>query len=79
MPLFKPEGGEPLVVRSTLGSVPEHNAKTHMLPMTQKDFAGARPATGAKVRFGQLTQSSFFARHNPQPGRVRHIKGKWRV
>ncbi|XP_071829251.1 protein TBATA-like isoform X2 [Apostichopus japonicus] len=75
MPLFKPEGGEPLVVRSTLGSVPEHNAKTHMLPMTQKDFAGARPATGAKVRFGQLTQSSFFARHNPQPGRVRHIKG----
>ncbi|KAJ8022689.1 Protein TBATA [Holothuria leucospilota] len=75
MPVFKPEGGEPLVVRSTIGAVPENNSKTHMLPMTQLDFAGARPATGAKVRFGQLTQSSFFARHNPQPGRVRHIKG----
>ncbi|XP_071808803.1 protein TBATA-like isoform X2 [Asterias amurensis] len=75
MPVFTPSNGDPLVVRSTLGVVPEHNTKNHHLPMTRKDFAGNRPATMASARFGNLSQSAFFARHNPHPGRVRHIKG----
>ncbi|XP_038062082.1 protein TBATA-like isoform X2 [Patiria miniata] len=75
MPVFTPSNGDPLVVRSTLGVVPENSAKGHHLPMTRKDFAGNRPATMASARFGNLSQSAFFARHNPHPGRVRHIKG----
>jgi len=58
-----------------MGVIPEHNTKTQLLPTTRKDFAGARPATQASARFGQLSQSAFFARHNPHPARVRHIKG----
>jgi hypothetical protein len=75
MPIFTPSNGDPLVVRSTLGVVPENSSKSHHLPMTRKDFAGNRPATMASARFGNLSQSAFFARHNPHPGRVRHIKG----
>ena len=26
-------------------------------------------------RFGQMSMSSFFTRHNPQPKRVNHFKG----
>ncbi|XP_022112203.1 protein TBATA-like isoform X2 [Acanthaster planci] len=75
MPIFTPSNGDPLVVRSTLGVVPENSPKGHHLPVTRKDFAGNRPATMASARFGNLSQSAFFARHNPHPGRVRHIKG----
>ncbi|XP_022112211.1 uncharacterized protein LOC110991225 isoform X3 [Acanthaster planci] len=74
MPIFTPSNGDPLVVRSTLGVVPENSPKGHHLPVTRKDFAGNRPATMASARFGNLSQSAFFARHNPHPGRVRHIK-----
>ena len=38
--------------------------------------SGSRPGTQGSARFGGLSHSSFFARHNPHPGRVRHIKGK---
>ncbi|XP_022316135.2 protein TBATA-like isoform X2 [Crassostrea virginica] len=37
-----------------------------------------RPSTQGSqggYRFGQLSQNSFFTRHNPHPSRVRHIKG----
>ncbi|XP_033108171.1 protein TBATA-like isoform X2 [Anneissia japonica] len=70
MPVFNPSNGQPLVVPNTLG----YNMKTSMLPTTRKDFAGSRPATTSGTRFGQLSQNPFF-RHNPHPGRVRHIKG----
>ena len=75
IPSFVPSNG-PLVVRTGMGTVPENHRKSHNIPTTMKDFAGAKPNQGAKTRFGQLSQSSFFARHNPQPNRVRHIKGK---
>ncbi|XP_070544383.1 protein TBATA-like isoform X2 [Ptychodera flava] len=72
---FIPSTNEPLLVRGTMGHIPEHNTRTALLPTTRKDFAGSRPATMASARFGQLSQSAFFARHNPHPARVRHIKG----
>lgn len=34
-----------------------------------------RPATMGGYRFGQLSMSSFFTRHNPNPTRVKHFKG----
>lgn len=34
-----------------------------------------RPSTQGGYRFGQLSHNSFFTRHNPHPGRVRHLKG----
>ncbi|XP_078469488.1 protein TBATA-like [Lampetra planeri] len=34
-----------------------------------------RPATRSSARFGNLSQHSFFSRHNPHPQRVRHIRG----
>ena len=30
-------------------------------------------------RFGQMSMSSFFTRHNPQPKRVNHFKGNTNV
>uniref|UniRef100_A0A1I8H186 Similar to n=1 Tax=Macrostomum lignano TaxID=282301 RepID=A0A1I8H186_9PLAT len=35
----------------------------------------SRPSTQSGYRFGQLSKSSFFARHNPHPHRCVHIKG----
>ncbi|XP_071495051.1 uncharacterized protein [Diadema antillarum] len=75
IPVFRPSKGDTLVVRNTMGLVTDNNTRTAKLPMTQKDFAGRRPHTQASARFGQLSQSSFFARHNPHSKRVRHIKG----
>ncbi len=34
-----------------------------------------RPESQGGYRFGQLSHNSFFARHNPHPSRVRHLKG----
>lgn len=34
-----------------------------------------RPATMGGYRFGKLSMSSFFTRHNPHPRRVNHFKG----
>ncbi|XP_071952858.1 protein TBATA-like isoform X2 [Antedon mediterranea] len=70
MAVFRPQG-KPLIVPNALS----HNVNTGMLPTTRKDFAGSRPATSSGTRFGQLSQNPFFTRHNPHPGRVRHIKG----
>lgn len=41
-------------------------------------FRKERPSSTSSnggYRFGQLSQNSFFTRHNPHPNRVRHIKG----
>lgn len=35
----------------------------------------SRPSTQSSGRFGRLSHNSFFARHNPHPARVRHLKG----
>ncbi|XP_006822050.1 uncharacterized protein LOC100377392 [Saccoglossus kowalevskii] len=72
---YRPSGNQPLLVRGTMGTIPEHNPRGALVPVTKQDFAGHRPATQASARFGQLSQSAFFARHNPHPVRVRHIKG----
>lgn len=47
--------------------------------MASLDTFRKRPSTQGSTggyRFGQLSQNSFFTRHNPHPSRVRHIKGK---
>lgn len=63
------------------GAPPPHMG--HTLPMTHRSHYGG----ASKGRFGahsavaggsftpSLSASSFFTRHNPHPGRVRHIKG----
>ncbi|XP_061175197.1 protein TBATA-like isoform X2 [Saccostrea echinata] len=46
--------------------------------MASLDTFRKRPSTQGSTggyRFGQLSQNSFFTRHNPHPHRVRHIKG----
>ncbi|XP_030835664.1 protein TBATA isoform X2 [Strongylocentrotus purpuratus] len=75
IPVYRPSKGDGLVVRHTMGHVPENNARSTHHAVSKLDFAGRRPHTQASARFGQLSQSSFFARHNPQSKRVRHIKG----
>ncbi|ESO84247.1 hypothetical protein LOTGIDRAFT_78614, partial [Lottia gigantea] len=44
-------------------------------PVTPNMFIRDRPATQGGNRFGQLSRSQFFTRHNPHPHRVRHFKG----
>ncbi|CAH1793819.1 unnamed protein product [Owenia fusiformis] len=64
--VFKPSSG-PLLVPGNLSDG---------LPMPTDSFKKERPATqGSIQRFGQLSHNSFFTRHNPHPGRVRHLKG----
>ncbi|XP_041485184.1 uncharacterized protein LOC121431649 isoform X5 [Lytechinus variegatus] len=75
IPVFRPSKGDSLIVRDTMGHVAENNARSAHHAITKLDFAGRRPHTQGTARFGQLSQSSFFARHNPQSKRVRHIKG----
>ncbi|XP_063969686.1 uncharacterized protein LOC129281817 isoform X5 [Lytechinus pictus] len=75
IPVFRPSKGDSLIVRDTMGHVTENNARSAHHAITKLDFAGRRPHTQGTSRFGQLSQSSFFARHNPQSKRVRHIKG----
>lgn len=50
--------------------------------MASLDTFRKRPSTQGSTggyRFGQLSQNSFFTRHNPHPSRVRHIKGKKKI
>ncbi|KAL4239370.1 hypothetical protein ACF0H5_000187 [Mactra antiquata] len=66
--VFKPSQGE-LVTRSALG-------EGYAEPVDSfKKSTNSRPSTQGGYRFGQLSQNSFFTRHNPHPGRVRHLKG----
>ncbi|KAK2189612.1 hypothetical protein NP493_101g05046 [Ridgeia piscesae] len=72
--VFRPSNG-PLVLPNNLAQGPTG-------PVTPKPASAglfqrptSRPATQGSGRFGQLSYNSFFARHSPHPGRVRHIKG----
>eukprot|EP00058_Branchiostoma_floridae_P010504 XP_002595992.1 hypothetical protein BRAFLDRAFT_123731 [Branchiostoma floridae] len=87
MPVFTPTGNEPLLVRGTIGgpfdtSVKHLKSTTHdrhqykrPTPSPAHSWPASRPATSPGSRFGELSRSSFFSRHNPHPVRVRHIKG----
>jgi len=65
--VFRPSDG-PLLLRGNLASG---------MPEATDTFRKERPGTQGSTgyRFGTLSHNSFFARHNPHPGRVRHLKG----
>ncbi|KAI8521394.1 hypothetical protein Bbelb_011480 [Branchiostoma belcheri] len=87
MPVFTPTGNQPLLVRGTIGGpfdapVKHLKSTTHdrhqykrPTPSPAHSWPASRPATSPGSRFGELSRSSFFSRHNPHPVRVRHIKG----
>jgi len=68
--LFVPSNGE-LIIRDNIANG---------LGMSAEDFRKSshqkRPTTMGGYRFGKLSLSSFFTRHNPHPRRVAHFKGK---
>lgn len=64
--VFRPTNGE-LITRPG----PVHEGYLGSMDTFKKQ----RPSTQGGSRFGALSQNSFFTRHNPHPGRVRHIKG----
>lgn len=64
------------VFRPTNGALIANPGPVHEGYMSPMDaFRKQRPSTQSGSRFGALSQNSFFTRHNPHPGRVRHIKG----
>lgn len=67
--VFRPSQGD-LVTRSAIN-------EGFAQPVDSfKKSTSSRPSTqGGGYRFGQLSQNSFFTRHNPHPSRVRHLKG----
>ena len=66
--VFQPTNGE-LLARSPLG-------EGYAQPVDAfKKSTNSRPSTQGGYRFGQLSQNSFFTRHNPHPVRVKHLKG----
>lgn len=73
--VFRPSDG-PLLVRGGISEGPAVSMDAFRKRMGSG--MGSRPGTSnSGYRFGQLSHNSFFARHNPHPGRVRHIKGEW--
>ncbi|XP_050391285.1 protein TBATA isoform X2 [Patella vulgata] len=65
--VFRPNTGPAgLVVRDNI---------SNGVPVASDSFLRQRPATQGGNRFGQLSRSQFFTRHNPHPSRVRHFKG----
>lgn len=69
--VFRPADGRDLIIKSDLADGLGGNYDAF-----RKNVSSARPATQGSSRFGRLSHNSFFARHNPHPGRVRHLKGK---
>ncbi|XP_052263262.1 protein TBATA-like isoform X2 [Dreissena polymorpha] len=67
--VFVPSQGN-LVTRSAL-----NEGVTVPVDSYRKPTTANRPSTQGGYRFGQLSQNSFFTRHNPHPMRVRHLKG----
>ncbi|GFO23518.1 protein spatial [Plakobranchus ocellatus] len=66
--VFRPSDGDLLIRDSLSQGVP--------VPTDQfRKEQDRRPHTQGGYRFGQLSHNSFFTRHNPHPGRVRHLKG----
>ncbi|RUS85570.1 hypothetical protein EGW08_006653, partial [Elysia chlorotica] len=66
--VFRPSDGDLLIRDSLSQGVPVPTDKF------RKEL-DRRPHTQGGYRFGQLSHNSFFTRHNPHPGRVRHLKG----
>ena len=64
--VFRPTNG-PLLIRDNLAAGLGESAEV---------FRKNRPESRGGYRFGQLSYNSFFARHNPHPSRVRHLKGE---
>lgn len=73
MPSFKPSGSQPLLVRGPL-----QESFTSKLPNTSR-YAWPKPRTESSLSNSSFPSRSsknpFFARHNPHPQRVRHLKG----
>ena len=68
--VFRPTDG-PLLIRDNLAAGLGESAEV---------FRKNRPESRGGYRFGQLSYNSFFARHNPHPSKVRHLKGEsWDV
>ena len=71
--VFRPSE-EPLVLRGAITT-----GATQSMDTFKKDagpLALGRPSTQSGYRFGHLSHNAFFARHNPHPTRVRHMKGE---
>ncbi|WAQ96563.1 TBATA-like protein [Mya arenaria] len=69
--VFVPSNGS-LITRGPLNEGAPQPVDSYKKPATA---TGSRPSTQGGYRFGQLSQNSFFTRHNPHPVRVRHLKG----
>lgn len=71
MPTFTPSGGQPLLVRGTI----QENFDDKM-PLTSR-YAWPRSASSLSTSSfpNRNSRNPFFARHNPHPQRVRHMKG----
>lgn len=72
MPTFTPSGGQPLLVRGTI----QENFDDKM-PLTSR-YAWPRRSESSLSNSSFPNRNSknpFFARHNPHPQRVRHLKG----
>ena len=72
--VYKPSSG-PLMIRDNLAENMIGGTE-RLLTGNQRLLTGnQRPQTNSGYRFGQKSLNSFFTRHNPHPGRVRHFKG----
>ena len=72
MPTFTPSGAQPLLVRGTI----QENFDDKM-PLTSR-YAWPRSSSSlsnASSFPNRNSKNPFFARHNPHPQRVRHMKG----
>lgn len=71
MPTFTPSGGQPLLVRGTV----QENFDDKM-PLTSR-YAWPRSSSSLSTSSfpSRNSKNPFFARHNPHPQRVRHMKG----
>lgn len=71
MPTFAPSGGQPLLARGTV----QENFEDKM-PLTSR-YAWPRSASSLSTSSfpNRNSKNPFFARHNPHPQRVRHMKG----
>ncbi|EDO46545.1 predicted protein [Nematostella vectensis] len=71
MPTFTPSGGQPLLVRGTVQeSFQDKIPSTSRYAWPTKDERAPSRAFSSRA-----SKNPFFARHNPHPQRVRHLKG----
>ena len=73
MESFIPSNGD-LIIRDNIAGGMGIPTESH-----RKSGHLRRPATMGGYRFGKLSMSSFFTRHNPHPRRVNHFKGEFWV